>query len=305
MTALLSHDLRSWLDRGERAVLVTVTAARGSVPREPGAAMLVGPRHLAGTIGGGRLEWEAVARARLVLAGEATPGLHDYPLGPALQQCCGGVVTLSFEPADAAALARLEAAERMAAAALPAVYVFGAGHVGKALVAALAPLPLRVVWVDQRAEEFPDRPPPGVTPRVSPDPLGEVVAIPPGGAALVLTHSHELDFTLAGAALRRGDLAYVGLIGSATKRAKFLRGFRVQGGTAGQAGRLVCPIGGDSVRDKRPAVIAALAAADVLTALAAHRPAEEVAERGCLACAPGERCGDRAVAASNPWDHPG
>lgn len=293
MTEPLSQTLRAWLSRGDPAVLVRVAAARGSTPREAGACMLVGPTHLAGTIGGGRLEWVAVERARAILSGTADPGPLELPLGPKLQQCCGGVVTLAFERADAATVRALEATERTAQDILPAVYVFGAGHVGKALAAALSPLPLRTTWVDSRAEEFPDRLPPGIAKRCVPDPLAELAAAPPGAAILVLTHCHDLDFALASAALRRGDLAYVGLIGSATKRAKFLRQFRTSGGTADQAGKLVCPIGGDTVRDKRPPVIAALAVAEVLAALATHRPGLEAPDRACLACKPGERCADQ------------
>lgn len=292
MTGALSAILRQWIGRGEPAVLVTVAAARGSTPREAGAAMLVGARHLAGTIGGGRLEWEAVARARQMLAGTVAPGRVEFPLGPALRQCCGGVVTLAFDMADAAACERLESLEQAVRAGEPQVYLFGAGHVGKALAHALSLLPVRTVWVDERAAEFPDRLPPGIVQHCVPDPLGVVAGMPAGAAMLVLTHSHDLDFDLAAAGLSHGDLAYVGLIGSATKRAKFLRRFRDKGGGAEAAGRLVCPIGGDAVRDKRPAVIAALAVAEVLTALAQYQPAEAAPVRDCIACAPGQRCDD-------------
>jgi xanthine dehydrogenase accessory protein XdhC len=290
--------LAAWIASGEPAVLVTVRAARGSTPREAGAALLVGRHDLAGTVGGGRLEWEAVTRARAVLAGTASAGPVDFPLGPALNQCCGGIVTLDFRPADSMVLDDLRAVEAAAERAHPIVVVFGAGHVGKALVPALAPLPLRVAWIDSRAGEFPDRPPPGVAIRCVPDPVALVADLPPGSAMIVLTHSHDLDFDLAAAGLRRGDLAYVGLIGSATKRAKFLRRFRTGGGSADQAGRLICPIGGEAVRDKRPPVIAALTTAEVLTTLATHRtaceaPATEPPTRDCIACPPGQRCGDR------------
>jgi len=299
MTDRLSAILTDWLDRGEAAVLVTVAAARGSTPREVGAAMLVGATRQAGTIGGGRLEWEAVARARSILAGGAAPGALDLPLGPALGQCCGGVVGLTFQPVTAALAAELARQERAAADREPVVYLFGAGHVGKALASALALLPLRTVWVDARAAEFPDVLPSGVEKHCPPDPRALVAEMPAGSAMLVLTHCHDLDFDLAAAGLRRGDLAHVGLIGSATKRAKFLRRFRTDGGTAAQAGRLVCPIGGEVVRDKRPAVIAALAAAEVLTALAAYRPSADAPVRDCIACAPGRRCMDQAIEPSS------
>ena len=158
--------------------------------------------------------------------------------------------------------------------ALPVVLLFGAGHVGRALARALAPLPLRVRWVDARAHEFPDPPVEGVETVVTDRPLPAIEAAPAGSAVLVLTHSHTLDFILTEAALRRPDLAYVGLIGSRTKRRRFERGFRDLGLGEGDLARLVCPIGSDRLRDKRPAVIAALVAAELLHAFAAHNALE-------------------------------
>jgi xanthine dehydrogenase accessory protein XdhC len=266
---------------GEPAVLVTVRQARGSTPREAGATMLVTASSVFGTIGGGRLEWEAIARARRMLSqGEHEAGL-DMPLGPAVGQCCGGHVRLELRRADAALLAGLEAEERAAAAALPEILLFGAGHVGKALARSLAPLPLRVRWVESRADEFPAEPLPGVETVCTARLVGEAQRAPASAGYLVLTHSHALDFELCAAVLERGDFGYLGLIGSATKRARFERGFRELGIAPSRIARLVCPIGG-GVRDKRPAVIAAMVAAELITTFARleSTPAQALAEAG-------------------------
>lgn len=253
---------------GAAAVVVTVAGARGSTPREAGARMVVTGAGAFGTIGGGRLEWEAIARARRMLAGGEAAAELEVPLGPAVGQCCGGHVRLALRRADARLLDELLAAERAARAALPPVLLFGAGHVGKALAVALAPLPFRVRWLDGRAEELPAEPPAGVEVVCTPRLVAEAQAAPAGAAHLVLTHSHALDFEICASVLERGDFAYLGLIGSATKRARFERGFRELGIAPARIARLVCPIGGGAVRDKRPAVIAALVAAELITTFA-------------------------------------
>jgi xanthine dehydrogenase accessory protein XdhC len=166
------------------------------------------------------------------------------------------------------------AARRLAAeaAALRRVLIFGAGHVGRALAAALRLLPVRALLIDQREAELALAG--DVETRLTPLPEAEVAPAPPGSVFVVLTHDHALDFLIAEAALARGDAAYVGLIGSATKRARF-EGWRRRNGASGPADGLVCPIGGSS-GDKRPAVIAALTAAEIMTRLgerAARAPA--------------------------------
>jgi xanthine dehydrogenase accessory factor len=264
----LAPILRSLLARAEPAVVVSVAAVKGSAPREAGTHMIVTAKSSHGTIGGGSLEWEATLRARAVLdSGEASAAMK-LPLGPELGQCCGGFVSLRLRRADQALCVELEAVEARERETLPLVLLFGAGHVGKALARALAPLPLRVRWIDGRADAFPDPVIPGPEVVVSAGLLDEVDAAPPGAAYLVLTHSHALDSMICAAALQRGDFAYLGLIGSRTKRAQFERGFRDLGIPQAQIDRLVCPIGGGRIRDKRPAVIAALAAAELLEALA-------------------------------------
>jgi xanthine dehydrogenase accessory protein XdhC len=265
----LAAILEGLLAAGKPAALVAVVAARGSTPREAGAAMLVTAGRTFGTIGGGRLEWEGIARAKELLAAGVERATFELPLGPAVGQCCGGHVTLRVRRADAVALTELAAAEAEAAASLPALLLFGAGHVGRALATALSPLPLRLRWVDARAAEFPGELPAGVEAVVTERLLDEVAAAPTGASYFVLTHSHALDFGVCSAVLERGDFAYLGLIGSKTKRAKFEHGFRELGLPPERIARLVCPIGGAAVRDKRPAVIAALAAAELLVTLAA------------------------------------
>ncbi len=142
--------------------------------------------------------------------------------------------------------------------------LFGAGHVGRALVLALAPLPFRIRWIDPRDDAFPALLPESATPVLASDPAAEIAAVPPGGFVLVMTHSHPLDLDLSVAALRREDLAFVGLIGSATKRARFEKRMRDLGLTAAALRRLVCPIGVAGVEGKEPAVIAAGVAAQLL-----------------------------------------
>ena len=264
MSERLAGALAIFLAAGEPVALVTVVRARGSTPRDAGVAMLVTATRVVGTIGGGRLEWEGIARARALLAEGETDVMLDLALGAAVGQCCGGHVLLDLRRAGPDELARLEIAEAEASAKLPHVLLFGAGHVGRALAAALAPLPLHLRWIDPRAHEFPADALPGVTTVVTRHLADEVQRGPAGAAYFVLTHSHTLDFAVTSAVLARGDFVYLGLIGSKTKRVKFERGYRELGLPPE---RLVCPIGG-SLRDKRPAVIAALAAAELLVTLA-------------------------------------
>lgn len=275
MSGGLASALRDWLGDGEPVARVLITRARGSTPRETGAAMLVTAGESRGTIGGGTLEWDAAARARALLAGGGEAIDLEMPLGPALGQCCGGHVSLRIERADERVLGEVEAADRADAAARPRVLMFGAGHVGQALARALAPLPVRLRWIDGRAEEF-GAVPDGVEAAVTDAWEGEVARAPAGAACLVLTHSHALDARITAAALERGDLAYVGLIGSRSKRRRFERAFRGIGIPEERIAALVCPIGDRGLRDKRPAVIAALAAAELIEAFAKHaaRPLE-------------------------------
>jgi xanthine dehydrogenase accessory protein XdhC len=263
MSAGAADALGRVLTAGEGAVVVRVDRALGSTPRDEDAAMVVTAHDVTGTIGGGRLEWMAIARARDMLREGVALDALDVPLGPAVGQCCGGHVRLVLTRADARALAELEAREREEQRSRPSVVLFGAGHVGRALAHSLAPLPLNVTIVETRAEYLA-----GLPARMrlmeSADAPADARAAAPGSAFIVMTHSHQLDYAIVEAALLRGDAAYVGMIGSTTKRARFGRWFAARGGDAARLAKLVCPIGDLGVRDKRPAVIAAFVAAEVL-----------------------------------------
>ena len=261
-------DLADWLaarlDAGEPTALVRILEARGSTPRDIDAAMLVDRSAIAGTIGGGSLEWAAIERARELLRDGEAATRWAAPLGPALGQCCGGHVALAIERADAQTLAALRAESVLRRAARPVVYLFGAGHVGRALAQALAPLPFAVSTIDSRPDELARI---AGARRLLERPADAVDDLPAGAAAIAATHSHTIDFLVARAALQRGDLAYVGMIGSATKRARFVGWLRASGGDPAIAQALVLPIGGGSLRDKRPEVIAALTASELCTRL--------------------------------------
>ena len=240
--------------------LIEITATHGSAPREAGAWMLVTPSATARTIGGGRLEQLAIERAREALRERTDAGM-EIPLGPEIGQCCGGRVELSIRVVDAALQAAIEKRAEAERAARPHVFVFGHGHVGAALARALALLPLAVTIVETR----PDFAPLGVTLAAVPEQV--IDAAPPGAAFVILTHDHALDYLLTVRALERGDAAYVGLIGSKTKRATFASKMREEG-KAALMGGLVCPLAADAPDDKRPEVIAAFTAAEVMRAVA-------------------------------------
>jgi xanthine dehydrogenase accessory factor len=320
--------------QGTPAVLVTVAAVDGSAPREPGAKMLVTAGSAFDTIGGGHLELRACEIAREMLASRQQRRIERLALGPGLGQCCGGIVRLAFELANAAAhhfYARLAERERQrrdswrlvaldadlppvligednedASAGLPPslagldrtrpchtimdmqgrlwlldpcrarcpeLLLFGAGHVGAAVVRALAELPCHVTWIDEREELFPVDVPANVTIEATDIPEAMVAAAPAGASYLVLTHSHALDQRLAEAILRRGDSGWFGLIGSKTKRAQFEHRLRERGIPPPSLARMVCPIGIQGISGKAPAVIAASVCAQLLQAWEAARRA--------------------------------
>jgi xanthine dehydrogenase accessory factor len=264
-----TQDLKTFIQAQAPVALVEVTEAKGSTPRESGTRMLVSPERIHGTIGGGQLEFMAIHRARdLLRDGEAHAGL-DIPLGPEIGQCCGGRVGLSIRLVDAALQADLVAQAAQEDQARPHVFLFGGGHVGTALAAAFSLLPVQVVVVETRADAL-EGMPASVDKKLTPVPEEVVRDARPGSAFVVLTHDHALDFLIVGEALKRGDAAYVGMIGSKTKKATCRNWYlKTAGGTEAEFAHLVTPIGGDVVKDKRPAVIAALAAAEIMTALSA------------------------------------
>ena len=246
-------------------VLVSVDSVQGSGPREVGAWMAVFPQTLVNTIGGGHLEFQAIAEARAWLVGEDHTLTTRYALGPALGQCCGGVVHLKFERIRAADAPALK--QRLLASGQP-LALFGGGHVGRALVNVLSTLPYNVQWIDSRDEIFPAHLPPNVVCEHS-DPVHVAVAdLPRGASVLIMSFSHAEDLDVVAACLKRqrlqGDLKFVGLIGSKTKWATFQHRLEAKGFTAQELAFITCPIGVGGITGKEPEVIAVSVAAQLL-----------------------------------------
>ena len=327
--------LRNRLSTEDAVVRVVVAGVVGSAPREAGACMLVGERDgaavLSGSIGGGHLEWRAMAVARCMLASHTSGAtrLDRLSLGATLGQCCGGAVDLWFERFDArnaedcAFVEAAHAASRRGAAVLETViaagvdgkpsrrlrtrvpertpriimsrmdsektvlseridlagtplWLFGAGHVGAALINVLAALPLRITWVDSREEQFSAQSstsfalPANVTILAADDPAAEVADAPAGAHFLVMTHSHDLDDEICRAIMDRGDSAWAGLIGSKSKGAKFIHRWERHGYRREEIARITCPIGIPGITGKLPAAIAVAVAAQVLQVMEAR-----------------------------------
>lgn len=281
MSSLSARALRrtaeQWLAAGRHALVISVDEIKGSTPRGTGTRMLVSASEVDGTIGGGHLEWQAIDLARHALQENAqatADWTRTFPLGPTLGQCCGGVVTLRFSPLNDATLASWT---------LPPprfhLELHGAGHVGQAIVRLLLDLDCTVRWIDERAEgatlppiEQPGLPsaemlaslPPHIQWLDTEAAEQEVVDAPPQACHLVLTHRHDLDLRIIDAVLRQGDFAFAGLIGSQTKRVKFLHRLTAQGIPPDTLNRLTCPIGLPGLEGKEPAVIAIAVVAQLL-----------------------------------------
>jgi xanthine dehydrogenase accessory factor len=175
--------------------------------------------------------------------------LERFSLGASLGQCCGGATVLLFEP-----MGQPQAQ----------IAVFGAGHVGRALVPLLASLPCKVRWIDSRENEFPEHIPAGVEKIVGDEVVDEVENMPPGSYYIVMTHNHQLDLELTAAILKRGDFAYYGLIGSKTKRVKFEHRLRERGFADTLMARMRCRMGLPEVKGKLPVEIAVSIAGEVI-----------------------------------------
>ena len=271
------RHLQAALARGP-ACLVEVVQVQGSAPREVGAWMAVPAdaapgrlQHLVGSIGGGHLEYQAMVHAQAVLQGQAAAGVQRFALGPSLGQCCGGVVHLRYRMVQAADLPALQHLDRCAQD-LP-VAVFGAGHVGHALVQLLQGLPCHTTWVDSRADIWPAALSPGTrtsgTTCVQADPVQDAVAdLPAGSRVVILTHSHAEDWDILAACLLRqraaGDLPFIGLIGSASKWGSFRRRLLARGLDAQVVDAVHCPVGVAGLPGKEPEVIAVAIAAQLL-----------------------------------------
>jgi xanthine dehydrogenase accessory factor len=336
----------AYLSRHPAVVRVTVIALRGSVPREAGATMLVDTLGTVGSIGGGRLEWQATLAAReLLCVREAAPvRIAELILGPDLGQCCGGRVELWLERLTRddlpwlldAARSVLRARDRRSIAhkqphvvatrfsrgvvshrlrrttpeavslnlhramngdltlheplsvQRPRLWIFGAGHVGQALVKLLSELALfDITWVDSRPELLPADLDGCVATQACDQPVNLVDAAPAGTRYVVLTHDHALDYELCRAILRRGDSSWLGLIGSASKSARF-RSRLLRDGIIGEIlSDLTCPIGIPGIASKLPASIAISIAAQLLQLSSAAAPTPT--SKQSLAC--GATCG--------------
>jgi xanthine dehydrogenase accessory factor len=306
-------------------VRVCVIEAKGSTPRDVGAAMVISQAGLTGTIGGGALEHDATAWAQKLLN-------HDvwyretkaYPLGPSLGQCCGGYTKLLFEVMSAGAFSNTEnglilrslesgtapiiiqdrhtrqedwplslsrvVQDMLSGAQTPAptlvndawyvepvkptkntLFLYGAGHVGRAVVSAMAGLPFHIMWVDTAADRFPDNVPDhaSATPATAPATIARHA--PNDAWHMVMTYSHTLDLAICQAVLDRGQFSYLGVIGSKTKRARFTRRLGDSGISPGMVDKMICPVGLPDLDGKEPSVIAISIAADLLQRLSSAR----------------------------------
>ncbi|MCC1493927.1 xanthine dehydrogenase accessory protein XdhC [Cognatishimia sp. F0-27] len=288
------EELRDAVKRHGTVARVVIAAVQGSSPREPGAAMLLWPGGQSGSIGGGTLEYEASRQAF------TRRGASRHALGPELGQCCGGSVTLWTETWDAdslseirdsallargpgarpLAVARIAERARSRGAPVPTglvdgwmvepvlhpqnpVWIWGAGHVGRAIVSLLAPLPdLAITWVDTANDRFPQQVPQGVTAIPAAEPALLMPRAPGDAAHIILTYSHALDLTLCHAALGH-RFGFCGLIGSRTKWARFKSRLADLGHDRAQIDRITCPIGQKSL-GKHPQAIAIGVAAEIV-----------------------------------------
>jgi xanthine dehydrogenase accessory factor len=288
----MGFDLKTLSDcvnMHDRVVRIVITETKGSTPRDEGASMLVWVGGQSGTIGGGTLEYQAVTAARDMLArdGNWLRQKRNVPLGPALGQCCGGSVYLLSEvfgtveiewltkslchfsrpilsglpPAENTTQKTGIFSEEMTVAGKP-LWIYGAGHVGRALVHALRPLDFAITWVDTAPERYPEILPEGVTQLVSQNPADVVRYAPLDARHLVLTYSHALDLELCHQILSH-SFEFAGLIGSATKWARFQKRLASLGHTPAQVARITCPIGLPEL-GKEPAAIALGVATELL-----------------------------------------
>lgn len=248
------------------AISVIVTRVKGSAPRGVGTVMRVFADRIEGSIGGGALEWEAMRIARSMAAASTPDTERSFPLGPDLGQCCGGSVTLRFTREGG-----LDAPKNAAP-----LWIWGAGHVGRALAQIMAPLADRdITLIDISADRLPTPLPDGVSPLVATDPLRVVQRSPNTADHVIVTYSHDLDLNLCDALLRR-ETGSIGLIGSTTKWARFRSRLGAMGHKAEAIDQITCPIGDPSL-GKHPQAIAIGVAGRLISAAAQGAPKEGIA----------------------------
>ena len=244
----------------KRVVVAIVSEAKGSSPRDAETVMIVVDGGILGTIGGGTVEHQVIEQAHQMLQEGGPPKNLDFPLGPDLDQCCGGHMRVQIGLAAPVGECIWPGGPQFPeVAAKRSVIIYGAGHVGQAILRALAPLPFRTMLVDARAD-----PPKNAAPDLI-TPLPEAVAeeADPDAFHIVLTHSHAMDLEIVSAVLSK-PFGFCGLIGSVTKRALFERRLVERGFTRETIAELTCPIGLPMLKDKRPEAIAASVAVQLL-----------------------------------------
>jgi xanthine dehydrogenase accessory factor len=240
--------------QGESYVLITVITTAGSTPREAGCKMVVTGAEQFDTIGGGHLEFDALNKAReYLLEGKQDQHIVSYPLSSKLGQCCGGAVKVLFE-------VYVNHYQHIA--------VFGAGHVAASLVPILAQLPVQISWIDSRCELFThNNPPQNLNCIVSDEPADEIASLPLNTWVIILTHNHQLDYTLVEACLKRGNIPFIGMIGSNTKAKRFCTRLKHRGFSAEQIKLLISPIGNNDIPGKRPVEVAVSISAQIIQKL--------------------------------------
>jgi xanthine dehydrogenase accessory factor len=244
------NALAQLLKEGRSAVLVSIIETRGSSPREQGAKMVVAKQQIFDTIGGGELEFRASNIAYDMLSSaESAVQFVDFPLGPELNQCCGGNVKLMFECFPSSNFH---------------IQLYGAGHVARAMVNLFGELDCTVRWIDERTDEFPQEVPDNITSVITDAFAVEVEAAPSSSWHLILTHSHSLDLEICDAVLSRADFSYCGLIGSKSKGTRFRKRLTERGFSKTELSRLNSPIGLPGMDGKRPMEIAISVVADLI-----------------------------------------
>jgi xanthine dehydrogenase accessory factor len=254
-----AHQLNK---QGKAYVIATIVGVTGSTPRNSGTKMVITHDDIFDTIGGGHLEHKTIKHAhQLLITGEACQQLEHFQLGAQLGQCCGGNATVLFECFSTSGVN---------------IMLFGAGHVGKALMPILAGLPCSITWVDTRAEQFTADANNyhNVSTVVSENPAEEVSLMPANSYYIVMTHNHQLDFDISHTILKRADFSYLGLIASDTKWRRFQQRFQHRNIAKSAVEKMNCPIGLSQVQGKLPTEVAVSVASEIIqhyqTALAAQ-----------------------------------
>ena len=238
-------------EKSKAYVIVTVLEVRGSSPREEGAKMIVTEDQSYLSIGGGNLEYQAIALSReLILEAGLVSKIEDFPLGPKVGQCCGGKVRLLFESFPAETIR---------------ISIFGAGHVGKALIGIVSQLPYRIRWIDNREHEFPKAIPSNVEKVVSGRPHLDIRSSSMADYFVVMSHSHKIDFEIVQAVLKMGNYRYLGLIGSESKKKRFESRLIKRGVPDDQISRLSCPMGIGQITGKSPIEVAVSVASELIS----------------------------------------